>query len=466
MSITDYRHPSHVRNAPLWTKVRDCCAGEDAIKGRGESYLPDPSGGAEKDPLARAARYQSYLQRAVYLNATGRTLQALVGIAFANWPRVALHPWTKYLADDVDGSGVGIINQSQRVLSEVLQTGRCGLLSDATSMDEGERARRLSVGEAEKRGHRAMIVAYTAEQILTWEYAGRQLSRLVLLEQHVDYTGGEVNEVQQLRELVMRDGRCVVNLWRQLEGKTYHLVSTKETSFGRIPFQFVGATNNDATPDLPPLLDLANLNLAHYRNSADFEESAFLLGQPQMVLTGVNEEWIEKVGAIHIGARAALPLPQGADAKLLQVQPNTLAQVAMKDKEAMMAAVGARLLESRPTLTATQSASETKSGYSQLSLACDNVSEAYRRALQEIAKWYGNPTTGIDFAIDTRFNDLTLDANAIRETVAAWQAGMIPASDAWTVLRRLGVVDQGKSDEQLRSELDAAGPGLDLDAAA
>jgi hypothetical protein len=47
-----------------------------------------------------------------------------------------------------------------------------------------------------------------------------------------------------------------------------------------IPFTFVGSVNNDETPDLPPLYDLAVLNVAHYRNSADYEESCYMVGQP------------------------------------------------------------------------------------------------------------------------------------------------------------------------------------------
>ena len=40
MNITDYKHPDYIRSAPLWRKVRDACAGEDAIKAAGERYLP------------------------------------------------------------------------------------------------------------------------------------------------------------------------------------------------------------------------------------------------------------------------------------------------------------------------------------------------------------------------------------------------------------------------------------------
>lgn len=102
-------------------------------------------------------------------------------------------------------------------------------------------------------------------------------------------------------------------------------------------------------------------------------------------------------------------------------------------------------------------ASETKSAYSVLSAVCDNVSEAYRSAVADQARIYGIDPQRVDFAIDTRVNGLTLDVNAIQQTGATCQAGLVPRSDAWARLRRLGVVDQGKTDQQLRAEIDAQG---------
>lgn len=43
-----------------------------------------------------------------------------------------------------------------------------------------------------------------------------------------------------------------------------------------IPFTFVGAIDNSEEIKKPPLLPLANLNLAHYRDSADFQEAVFI----------------------------------------------------------------------------------------------------------------------------------------------------------------------------------------------
>lgn len=455
---TDYKHPDYDANVPLWRKVRDVCAGEDAIKDKGAAYLPNP----DEADTGDAKRYDRYKARAVFVETTARTLQGLVGIAYANWPKI--ETTAKVLLDDADGSGVGIIGQSQLVLSDVLQTGRAALLVDYPKGDGISRKRTMA--QVEAMGVRPFIVRYRAEDVLTWETTGGKLTRAVLSESIAIYEGGEAKFATQLRELLLGDEGYVVQLWRKHpEGGGFVLHDTIKIGLSFIPLAFVGAVNNDATPDRAPLLGMANLNLAHYRNSADFEESAFLMGQPMLAITGVTEEWVEKRGAIVFGSRSALPLPAEGDAKLLQASPNTLAKEAMAEKRDMMATLGGRLLEATSVKTATQSAAESKAAYSPLSLACDNVSEAYTRALRWAETWGSDRSSKASFAIDTRFNDLTLDANAIRETVNAWQAGLVPQSDAVGVLQRLGVIDQGKTAEQVAGEVEAQGPALTLDGA-
>jgi hypothetical protein len=458
---TDYTHPLYDHFAPLWHRVRDAVAGEDAVKAARTKYLPRPN---ETDTsLQEIARYDTYLRRAVYYNATGRTLAGIIGVAYSNWPTVVTSK--KELLVDV-GSGVTIIGQSQMVLSDVLQTGRAGLLADYTKGDLV--SRQMTVAEQEKKGIRSFIANYTAEQILTWEVSGGKLTRVVLMEEHEQREDGMIKFLPQLRELKLTEDGYTVAIWRKYtEEGTFLLVEEVLVGLSYIPFTFVGAVNNDPRPDLPPLLDLATLNLAHYRNSADYEESVFLLGQPMFILTGITEEWRENNPNAYVGARTAIALPEGSDAKLLQVSPNTLAKEAMDNKERQMQALGARIMaQGEAVKTATQSAAETKAAYSQLSLACDNVSEAYTRVLQWLEVWGSGRSSNASFSIDTHFNDLTLDANAIRETVAAWQAGLVPQSDAVTILQRLGVIDQGKTPEQVAAEVESQGPGLNLDAAA
>lgn len=92
---------------PLWQMVNDAAAGEHAVRDAGDLYLPRPNP-TDTSPANRA-RYESYLQRAVYYNATGRTLAGLTGIAFRRWPEIVLPAGLDYLKTDADGAGTTLI---------------------------------------------------------------------------------------------------------------------------------------------------------------------------------------------------------------------------------------------------------------------------------------------------------------------------------------------------------------------
>ena len=68
--------------------------------------------------------------------------------------------------------------------------------------------------------------------------------------------------------------------------RTVTPLDAKGMPFNEILFQFVGAENNSPDIDFPPLYDLAELNIGHYRNSADYEETSFIAGQPTPVVSG------------------------------------------------------------------------------------------------------------------------------------------------------------------------------------
>src|SRR5574337_1425214 len=102
-------------------------------------------------------------------------------------------------------------------------------------------------------------------------------------------------------------------------------------------------------------------------------------------MSGLDEQWrdhMEKNG-IYLGSRAPWLLPAGGQAGIVQAAPNTLAKAAMDQKEQQMAQLGARMVMPGSAIkTATQQDSEDATAHSVLSLACDNVSAAFTKALQ------------------------------------------------------------------------------------
>lgn len=460
MSV-EFIRPEVTAKHAAWRLVRDAVAGSEAVKAGGYIIPVNPHDESTENRL----RNQQRTNRAVYFNATGRTLPALLGIAFSKWPEINLPAGLDALKADADGAGVGLVNQSQLAVSEVLQTGRAGLLVDFPSG-----ARGMTVAQAEAAGLRPTIALYPAEQIINWrtEKVGARnlLTLLVLREGYEEWGEFELETRTQYRVLRLINRRYVQQVYREdaATGKwqptaTYAPTDGAGRPLTEIPFSFIGATNNDAAPDQPPLYDLADLNIAHFRNSADHEESLFFAGQAQVWLTGENisEEQIKLMRdeGMYVGSRSIGIAPGGVT--LLQAQPVSGLSEEMKHKVELMAQLGARLIAPGTVArTATEAGSDDKTSTSVLSIVCDNVSDAYRRALRWVAQFAG-VAGETDFTISTEFAGVQFDAQQMAQALAAVQSGKLPEADFWTYCRSIGLIRADKTDEEIRDELEAAG---------
>lgn len=466
-----YQRPEYAAALSRWRLVRDVCRGSDVIKAAGPLYLPKPN--PDDKSKANQSRYQSYLQRAVFYNATGRTRDGLIGAVFRVVPTLTVPPALAYMAEDADGAGSSIYQQSQHVAGDVLETGRALLLVDFPTRDDGAE---VSVADMQAGAVQAIITAYPAESVINWrttQVGARHLLSLVVLSETYAVEGEfAADYLEQYRVLRLVEGRYVVQVWRRAESTGPFVVVEEHiptrangAPWTEIPACFIGAQSNDPSIDDAPLYDLAELNLGHYRNSADFEDAAYLVGQPQVWMGGLDEQWVDMLEekGIYFGSRAILPLPQGGSAGMLQAAPNTMAAAAMQSKEQQMIALGARLVEAgSATKTATQAAADNAAEHSVLSLVASNVSEAYTKALRFAAEFMG-ATGECLYQLNQDFTEARLDPQTLAELVKSWQAGAITDSDLWSQLRRYGLIDAEKTDEDIREELATSTAGLNLD---
>lgn len=458
MSKTD---PSYSRipadAANRWAVVRLVCSGPDAVKTG--NFLPYLN--AQDKSLENQERNEDYRERAVFYSVTGRTRDGLLGLAFKRDPDVSEIPARlDYLMQNADGCGISLYQQSQSAVLSVLETGRHGLLVDYSDA--------LSA---------PVIKAYQAEDIINWrtEIVGgaKVLTLLVLHEIHEQADGYETAAQDQWREYELTGGAVVVRLWRKTSagtalvpdaaGNTETILSTGRGRMQRIPFCFIGAQNNDESIDEAPLFDLAHLNVAHYRNSADYEDSVWFAGQAQPWISGLTEEWrdhLEGSGKQYIGSRSPFLLPQGGSFGFAQVQPNTLAKEAMDQKEHQMAALGAQLLEnSKAAKTATQDDNEKEATTSVLSMVVANVSEAYARAFEFCGEFIGQVfSPRAEYRINQDFTRMTADPQVIAAIVDSWAKGIYAKQDARAYLRRMNVIPADRTDEEIDSDLEQEGP--------
>ncbi|UUV44518.1 portal protein [Rhodobacter phage RcMotherGoose] len=486
---------SHVM--PQYYLIRDAIAGEVAVKAAKTTYLPQPDK-LDKSPENKA-RYDDYLLRAVFYNVTRRTLNGLVGQVFSKDPIFKLPAQLAVLEKNVSGSGITLTQQAKKTLNFTVAFSRCGLHVDypTTAAADGEEGV-VTVADIQANRIRPTINLYSPLEIVNWRMtedgAEERLSLVVLLESYIANDDGfEIKNAAQFRVLRLTNGVYTQEVWREPQptafdgskvpkGKNFkqHETLTPRGPDGKpldyIPFMFVGSDNNDPTPDNPNFYDLASLNMAHYRNSADYEDSCFIVGQPTPVVTGLTEDWLKDVmgGVVKFGSRGGIPLPAGASAELLQASENTMIKEAMETKERQMVALGAKLVEQKAVQqTATEAKQNKASEVSTLASATLNVQAAYNWAIG-VAAFFAGATAAEDaVTLNTDFDIMNMSPEERRQTIEEWQKGAITFEEMRTVLRKSGTAteDDAKAKEKIANDAadalalaaEAMGDGLDAD---
>lgn len=442
-------HPEYAKVNYKWEEIIDALMGERHIKMiclTNRKYLPELN--SEPTPDANYKRYVGYVQRAVFYNATARTLDGMAGQVFSKPPVADFPQGVSYLQTDPAGTGITLEQQAKSVLRSILSFGRAGLWIDYPTTDGATTVSDLKDGEI-----RPVIRAYKAPDILNWRTARRNAKTIytfiMLREKTILSDDGYSALVgYQYRELRLDDnGKYCARVWSVEAGSKQvsptawvYPTDFNGDQFTEIPFTFVGIHDNDSDVDEPPLYDLVRLNFAHFRNSADYEDMVHMVGQITPWISGLDQNWYEQVlhKTIFLGSRACIPLPAGGAAGLLQGQQNGLAKEAMDQKEQQMVALGARLVQKAIVVkTATESSNDKVTEVSTLAAAARNTTAAYQTAFA-FCSYYSGDKSEIKFELSTDFDMARMSSQEILALVATWQAKGITTGELRENLRRGG----------------------------
>ena len=460
----DYVLPEVEKARPGWSLIRDCLDGQDAVKEAGIKYLPMPNP-TDQSP-ENIARYEAYKTRGVFVNMVGRTLGGMVGTAFSKPPIATLPEGLMSLYENIDGGAVSMDQQARQVLSDALSVGRCGLLTDYPTTKGAVTRDKINSGEV-----RPVIQFYFAEDVINWRYTvtnSLRLLTLLVLRESYEVDGDEFKRdtAVQYRVLRLANGAASTQVYR--DGATglqpisapVPILQHDGKPFAYIPFEFVGSRNNDGGIDESPMRALSDLNIAHYRNSCDFEQMVFILGSPTTVIAGLSQSWVDEVlkGKVVMGSTSALLLPEGATAEYLQVNESQLALTAMEHKEKLAISIGAKLVnEGAVQRTAKEATMDDASEQSTLLSAVVNVNAAYKRSLESAALFAGIALTeDAGYELNTDFEIMQLDQASLAARVKMWTDGAITFTECRSILRRAGIATLEDEDAKAELEEEAA----------
>jgi hypothetical protein len=443
-------HPLYAEMLPVWRECRDAVAGQRAIKKGGAIYLPATFANSDAD------RYAQYLARAYFMGVTGRTKEALTGMVFRKAPRVVVPSQIEPFLENIDGAGQSLEQMAKEIVGDELTTGRFALLVDYPGAPEG-----LDSESERAMGLRPTIAAYPAESLINWRFEGingrKQLTMAVLaelIEAGDDEFALETKTVY--RVLRLRDGvytQAIYGNVGDLLTEEYVPRMKGGVPFDHIPLHIIGAVNNMPEPDMPPLFDMAVLNISHYRNTADLEESSFISGQPTVHLdigqTDVTEWRQLNPNGVQIGSRAGIQT-KGGSLQMVQAEATSLPFELMKHKEQQMVAIGARLVQRGGSAETAEAARLNASAEaSTLDNVVGNVSEGIEAALEDMCRFVGADPEVVEYALSREFWETNITAQDL-QAVLAGVGTIYSAVDAIGMIRRGSIsIDPARTDDEI-----------------
>jgi len=418
---------------PLWKRCRDCREGADAVKAAGREYLP-PLGSHDNSTRGQT-EYLAYVARAMFYNATARTIQGLAGLIFNKTPTFLLTPGIEGHEEDITMSSETAELFALKTTEEILTTGRYGVLVEWSNEPDATRP---------------YWVGYRAEDICSFKTERREgeevLTRVVLKESHLENDPEDEfkeNQIDQFRVLSLGDeegdGRYYrQTIWREDEGSKNWIPVEEFVPMRRdrpldfIPFVAIGSTSISPEISKPPLLDLVNVNLSHYRGSADLKHGLHKVALPQPWASGIQGQGSDD-GAITIGPSVVWMLDSGGRAGMVEFTGAGLGAIRTDqlDMQALMATLGARLLEESggPAETATAVRMKHAGENASIRTIAASVETGLTQVFQWHAWWTGtdeNPTdveAGIELNRDYFSSRATPDD--VKANMLLWQSGGI-----------------------------------------
>ena len=513
-------HPEYEYWRTEWVKIRDAIAGEREIKRKGAEYLR-PMRGSDADQyeeyLHRAVFYNMTNQTLAGMvgqvfrrppQVRGLPRPGAVIARGANGEEVvvnagqdlapALHRFAK------DGSSHSTF--AKTIATEQLALGRFGVLVDAAKTTQGAKPMSFAVG-------------YAAENIIDWqieEIDGFYVPARILLREFVREQEPGSHDNQWINEPNRRgrrqrpqtpmvrtaDGEMVpatgkrrqpmpepstaggyhfATLYRELllevqeDGsriyvqRTYredptgipeetHVPLIRGNPLRFIPFVFFGAFSNAADCEKPPILDIVDLNLKHYRTYAELEYGRFYTALPTYYAPGNADN---DAAEYHIGPGTVWVVPSGEEPGILEFKGEGLKTLerALNEKEQQIAAIGGRMMPgaSKSTSESNQQSAMREANEQSLLL---NVITALEEGMTQVVRYWLMfrdvllaDTARVRYEIDTTFLSTALDARAIRAVQQLVEAGHLTTDHLYEVWIKYGLIPSSESLEEFTAKM-------------
>lgn len=466
MDAPDFLPEEYRRRKPLWEKVSHLLGGTRVMREQSDLYNP-------RNPAESPAAYFRRMRAAEVVGLFRRTLRGLAGMVFRKNPILQddVPVQLKDLAENIDAAHTHLDRFLYNCFYSLLSYGVGGILVEYPSTPGAEA---LSSEEEAKLGLRPYWSWYTAPNVLqvlytTDEASGAQVLSLVVLREMVEERRGlfgreTVTQYRVLQRLAKgsiigttyRRSRMVSSAW--LVTGRYYVSNQEEIPF--VPMVIAPDGGSPTTAD-PPLLDLADLNIAHWQVLSDHRWSLHMASMPLYVFTGRGEG-----EEIKLSTSVGIDLPKGADCKIVEHTGAALSatRTELQDIETRAAAQGMSMLqrETRAAETAQAKAIDKSEQDSTLASAARGLQDGAEQALQYTARYLRLPSGG-QIRINMEFGALSITALEIQAYSAMVEKGQLSVDTLWDILEERGnILPEDFDPKAEHKRIDAALPEVTI----
>lgn len=447
------------RQKPALELVRDLAAGAEQVRARSTLYLP-------MAPGEKTANYLTRLARSVFHNFFRRTVEGLVGLVFRkdivlgdDVPAKLVEQW-----EDIDQCGTHGDVFCRDLFEDSLIAGHAGIFVEFPKTPAGAGARPTLAEEAPLRPYWLHI---KKDDIVSWRtgwVGGREvLSQLVLRETRLAPVGdyGEQSKTYHrvLRRTVPPEPpRVSFQLLEILPDKAVvvldeGLYPTQED----IPFAVVTTSGYLAMLEsVPPLLDVAYLNVAHYQQWSDYATNLHMTCVPILFGAGVQSR-SDDAQEVTVGPNSGV-FTDDPNGKLQYVSHDGAAlgacQRALEDLKSDMGTLGLAMLAPQKRVAETAEAKRMDKAVSdsELAVAARGLQDAIEQALIYHARYLGLDVGG-SATVNRDFEGLLMEPEVMSAYATLVRDAGFPARLVLEMLQQGGRIPEDADLDEIEAQI-------------
>ena len=435
VSQVDSPNASWVNQEPHWELIEALLLGTFGIRKKHRRFLP-------QEPRETDLSYQNRLNRSVLAPYYMRLERMLAGMLTRKPVRLDDVPDVmREQLFDVDLQGNDLQTWLFATARVCLRYGHVGVLVDAPASGENGRPYFVTYSPREIIGFRSEL-----------KDGKQQLTQLRLAER-ITVPDGDYGEKELEQVRVLTPGAFEIHQ-RNKKGE-FEIVNEGRTSLSEIPFSVAYSNRVGLLQSLPPLADIAELNLQHYQVQSDLSNQLHISAVPMLAIYGFPQSAEE----ISAGPGEALALPSEARSEYIEPSGNSYdAQFKQLDRIAeQINALGlASILGSKLSAeTAEAKRIDRSQGDSTMMVLAQQMQDLIDNCLRFQAEYMQEANAGSSL-VNRDFMGIRLEPQEIQALLQLYTAGTITQE---TLLLQLEAGEVLGDDFDVENELEATQVG-------